>query len=136
MSTPGPPPPLCAIVRASNWRRSLTFSDSHGSSIEVVVRYAVGVGLVGFGEVDDAAHRAAASRLAVGERGAVIAAVVPGPVLEFRRLPVRAVAAALPDQLQVAVEALEARRAQARPALGPASRSRDDRPGRTWLSAR
>ena len=44
---PGPPPPFCPLTAPSNWRRSLIFSDSHGSSIEVVWRYAVLTGLVG-----------------------------------------------------------------------------------------
>src|SRR5579872_2813469 len=47
MSISGPPPPFAPLTAPSNWRRSLILSDSHGSSIEVVARYAVLVGLLG-----------------------------------------------------------------------------------------
>ncbi len=47
MSISGPPLPEWALTAPSSCRRSLTFSDSQGSSMATVVRKAVGVGLVG-----------------------------------------------------------------------------------------
>src|SRR5215217_7061516 len=47
MSIAAGPLPLVPFTAPSNWRRSLTLSDSHGSSIEVVWRYAVVYGFDG-----------------------------------------------------------------------------------------
>src|SRR3954466_11587067 len=47
MSICGPPPPFAPLIAPSNWRRSLILSDSHGSSIAVVARYAVLTGWLG-----------------------------------------------------------------------------------------
>src|SRR5229473_1298864 len=86
MSISGPPAPFWPLSAPRSCRRSLTLSDSHGSSIELVILVITIVAIV------VAAHA----------------------LLELRGLPVRAVAFALAEELEVAVEALEAGCAQCR----------------------